>query len=178
VSPFLFDVRLAAPLHRVAATGSEAGKNRGHVVKILQTMARLTLVASGAVLLGLAGGAGAQDTPSGLDVRDVRTVGSSVTGWVVNQTSHEVRDVRLMVQQEFRWTREMQPGEDNPGSGTIVRVPEPIPAGGRVQFRYDMPAPLPERTDGHFQTSVKVLSFSEHWYEPTASAPRQRVVTP
>ena len=77
-----------------------------------------------------------------------------------------------MVEQDFRWTKEMQPGEDNPGSGTIVRVPQAIPAGGRVEFRYDMPAPLPQRADGHFETAVKVLSFTEHWDEPTASLPR------
>ncbi len=89
-----------------------------------------------------------------------------------------VRDVRLMVEQQWRWTAEMKPGEDNPGSGTVVRVPEPIPANGRVQFRYDLPEPLPQRTDGHFETAVRVLSFSEHWYEPTSNAPQVRVVTP
>lgn len=146
-------------------------------MRVLKTlMVQVAIVACATLLLG-SGTAGAQDAPSGLDVRDVRTDGSSVTGWVVNQTSNEVRDVRLMVQQEFRWTREMQPGDDNPGSGTVVRVPQAIPAGGRVQFRYDMPAPLPQRTDGHFETNVKVLSFSEHWYEPTAAAP-QRAVAP
>lgn len=124
-------------------------------------------------LLGVAprGNAEVSSVPSGLAVSGVRTVGSSVTGWVENQTSHEVRDVRLLVEQEFRWAREMQPGEDNPGSGTIVRVPEPIPAGGKVEFRYDMPAPLPERSDGHFATEVKVLSFSEHWEVDPASVP-------
>jgi hypothetical protein len=136
---------------------------------------KATLVAGAALMLG-AGVASAQNAPSGLAVRDVRTDGNSVSGWVVNQTSNEVRDVRLMVEQQFRWTREMQPGEDNPGSGTIVRVPEPIPAGGKVQFRYDMPTPLPQRSDGHFETAVRVLSFSEHWYEPTAAAPKSAVV--
>jgi hypothetical protein len=146
-------------------------------VRFLKTlMVQLSFVACATLLLG-GGTAGAQNAPSGLDVRDVRTDGSSVTGWVINQTSNEVRDVRLMVEQDFRWTREMQPGDDNPGSGTIVRVPQAIPAGGRVQFRYDMPAPLPQRADGHFETKVKVLSFSEHWYEPTAAAP-QRAIAP
>jgi hypothetical protein len=126
----------------------------------------------------LAGTLHAADAPSGLAVRDVRTDGNSVSGWVVNQTPHEVRDVRLMVEQQWRWTAEMKPGEDNPGSGTVVRVPEPIPANGRVQFRYDLPEPLPQRTDGHFETAVRVLSFSEHWYEPTSNAPQVRVVTP
>lgn len=142
---------------------------------VVAKLAKSTLVVCAAVLVGGAA-AGAQDAPSGLAVRDVRTDGSAVTGWVVNQTSNEVRDVRLMVEQQFRWTREMQPGEDNPGSGTIVRVPQNIPAGGKVQFRYDMPAPLPERSDGHFETAVRVLSFSEHWYEPTAAAPKSAVV--
>ena len=138
------------------------------------TLALTTLCAA----LLLAGSAVATDAPSGLAVRDVQRTGDSVTGWVVNQTNHEVRDVRLMVEQQWRWAREMKPGEDNPGSGTVVRVPEPIPAGGRVQFRYDMPEPLPQRTDGHFETAVRVLSFSEHWLEPTSNTPQVRVVTP
>ena len=114
--------------------------------------------------------------PSGLSIRDVRTDGSTVSGWVDNQTGHEVRDVRLMVEQDFRWTNEMKPGDDNPGNSTTVRVPQPIPAGGSVQFRYDMPAPLPQRNDGHFETAVKVLSFSEHWDQgPTAAIPPRSV---
>lgn len=175
------DAPLAGTLLPVDAPGDERAE-KGHAVKIrhaLTLKVTIRLVASivcTAVLFGGNAGAFAQDAPSGLDVRDVQTDGSSVTGWVLNQTSHEVRDVRLMVQQEFRWTREMQPGEDNPGSGTVVRVPQPIPAGGRVQFRYDMPAPLPQRADGHFETKVKVLSFSEHWHEPTAAAPQRAVV--
>lgn len=115
-------------------------------------------------------------SPSGLAIRDVRTDGSTVTGWVDNQTGHEVRDVRLMVEQDFRWTNEMKPGDDNPGKSDTVRVPQPIPAGGSIQFRYDMPAPLPQRNDGHFETAVKVLSFSEHWDEfPTAAIPPRSV---
>ncbi len=117
----------------------------------------------------------AADAPSGLGVRDVRSDGASVTGWVVNDTDHEVRDVRLMVERQWRWAAEMKPGEDNPGSGTVVRVEQPIPASGRVQFRYDLPSE-PQRSDGHFETVVRVLSFSEHWYEPTAAAPQRAVV--
>ena len=117
----------------------------------------------------------AADAPSGLGIRDVRSDGASVTGWVVNDTNHEVRDVRLMVERQWRWTSEMKPGEDNPGSGTVVRVEQPIPASGRVEFRYALPSE-PQRSDGHFETVVRVLSFSEHWYEPTSAAPQQRAV--
>jgi hypothetical protein len=141
---------------------------------------KLTMLCSAVALVCFVAARGASGaSPSGLSVRDVRSDGSSVTGWVDNQTSHEVRDVRLMVEQEFRWTRERTPGDDNPGSTTVVRVPEPIPPGGSVQFRYDMAAPLPMRDDGHFVTEVKVLSFSEHWFqEPTASIPRSIIVAP
>lgn len=114
------------------------------------------------------------DAPSGVAVTGVQRTGTTVTGWVENRTNHEVRDLRLVVQQDWRWAREMKPGDDNPGTSDIVRVPEPIPPGGRVKFRYDMPQPLPERTDGHFETNVKVLSFSEHWLvEPSAAVERR-----
>lgn len=144
----------------------------------MKLLHRTTLIAAAlvAALSIAAGAARAADAPSGVDVRDVTSNAGSVTGWVVNQTSHEVRDVRLMVEQQWRWTREMKPGDDNPGSGTVVRVEQPIPAGGRVQFRYDLPTPLPQRNDGHFETAVRVLSFSEHWYEPTAAIPPRAVV--
>jgi hypothetical protein len=162
---------LAGRLHRVNAPGVGPGR-MGALAVNMKNRGIVGLLTMLCLLLGAAPRAGAQvgASPSGLAVSGVRTDGSSVTGWVENQTSHEVRDVRLMVEQEFRWTREMRPGDDNPGSGTIVRVPQPIPPGGKVQFRYDMPAPLPQRNDGHFETEVKVLSFSEHWFtDPTAA---------
>jgi hypothetical protein len=117
--------------------------------------------------------AGAQsDARVGVDVEGVQRSGDTVTGWVVNRTDNEITDVRLLVQQNWRWTKEMQPGEDNPGSGTMVRVPQPVPAGGRVKFRYDMPVPLPQRSDGSFETDVKVMSFTERWFEAPATATR------
>lgn len=119
----------------------------------------------------------AQDAPSGVAVTGVQRSGTTVTGWVENQTNHEVRDLRLLVQQDWRWAREKSPGEDNPGTSEIVRIPESIPPGGKVQFRYQMPRPLPERTDGHFETNVKVLSFSEHWLVEPSAAVEQRTTT-
>lgn len=126
--------------------------------------------------LTLVSAAARADTPSGLEVRDVRSSDTEVTGWVVNHTGKEVRDVRLMVDQQWRWARERQPGDDNPGRGTVVRVEQPIPANGRVQFRYELPQPLPRRDDGHFETAVHVMSFSEHWFEPTAAVPPRAVL--
>lgn len=164
------------PVGRALATGKRARRGPGEQgawnVKLLQK-ATWTSFALSMLLLVAAGPARAADAPSGLDVRDVRSDGGAVTGWVVNDTNHEVRDVRLMVERQWRWAKEMKPGEDNPGSGTVVRVEQPIPANGRVQFRYDLPSE-PQRSDGHFETVVRVLSFSEHWYEPTA----QRAVVP
>jgi hypothetical protein len=157
-------------LQRSARARADPGEQGATNVKLLQKTALTTF--SLCMLLALAAtGARAADAPSGLEVRDVRSDGASVTGWVVNETDHEVRDVRLMVERQWRWEKEMQPGEDNPGSGTVVRVEQPIPANGRAQFRYDLPTE-PARADGHFETVVRVLSFSEHWYEPTAANPR------
>lgn len=113
-----------------------------------------------------------QTSATGLEVEDVQRAGATVTGWVVNHTGHEAHDVRLMVENDFRWARERSPGDDNPGRSTVVRLPEPIPPNGKVRFRYDMP-PLPARSDGHFVTDVKVLSFTERWLVEPAAAIRE-----
>jgi hypothetical protein len=149
------------------------GTERGLALKATIRTTTFALAAALAAVLALdAGRAGAQSGAVGLSVEGVHRSGSEVTGWVVNRTDNEVTDVRLLVQQNWSWTKEMQPGDDNPGSGTIVRVPEPIPAGGRVKFRYDMPTPLPERNDGSFATDVKVMSFTERWLEAPATTTR------
>lgn len=108
----------------------------------------------------------------GLSVEGVQRLGNEVTGWVVNRTDNEVTDVRLLIQENWFWADEKHPGDDNPGRGTIVRVPEPIPPNGRIKFRYELTRPLPERTDGTFQTDVKVMSFTERWFEAPATTTR------
>jgi len=166
---FVFGRRFAA----IALSRLDSGRNGGLALKatIRTTFA---LAATLTALLALRPGASdAQVDPKvGVSVEGVQRVGDEVTGWVVNGTGNEVTDVRLLVQQNWRWTKEMQPGEDNPGRGTIVRLPEPIPAGGRLRFRYDMPLPLPERSDGSFETDVKVMGFTERWLEVPATATR------
>lgn len=125
-------------------------------------------------LLVLHPGAGRAQSEAGvgLAVEGVQRLGNEVSGWVVNRTENEVTDVRLLIQQNWRWANEKHPGDDNPGRGTIVRVPEPIPPNGRIKFRYDMPSSLPERADGTFDTDVKVMSFTERWFEAPATATR------
>jgi hypothetical protein len=101
---------------------------------------------------------GQQDVAS---VSDVVTQGDgSVTGVVVNRSNRTLRDVKLMVAQEWLWNNEFHPGTDDPGRATGFTVPGDIPPGGQVRF--STPAdPLPRRSDGYFRTHVDVVGVTQ-----------------
>jgi hypothetical protein len=92
-------------------------------------------------------------------VQDVQSTSDRVTGTVVNATSQPIRDVRLLVRDDWLWQNERHPGSDNPGRATTVTLRDEIPPGSRVQFTYRRDQPLPARRDGHFDTDVDVLGF-------------------
>lgn len=92
-------------------------------------------------------------------VDDVRVVGDKVTGRITNRTGDELRDVRLLIEEPFRWNDEFHPGEDNPGRATAAVLPKAIPPRGSVQFELDLP-PRPPRQDGTFDTAVTVVSLT------------------
>jgi len=123
--------------------------------------------AAALLLLALPGAAAAQevmDEPGAAEevvVEDLERHGDGVTGTVVNRTSHEVRDVRLLVRYAFRWEDEFHPGEESPGHAAVVPLEEALPPGGSASFAYTPPEPLPRRDDGHFAARAEVLGFTE-----------------
>jgi hypothetical protein len=91
-------------------------------------------------------------------VQDVRIAGDTVSGVVVNRSSHPVRDVRLVVSHNWLWDNEMRPGEDQYSRADHYTVPGEIPPGGQVPFTARPSAPLAEGSGGHFMTQVQVTS--------------------
>jgi hypothetical protein len=85
----------------------------------------------------------------------------SVTGTVVNSSGVVIRDVELLVRHAWSWNDERHPGVDNPGRARRVRLTGEIPAKGSMAFSYTPNPPLPKRTDGSFETTVAVQSFTE-----------------
>jgi hypothetical protein len=96
-------------------------------------------------------------------VRDVQAEPDQVSGVLVNLSSKVVHDVRVLIDRSWLWADERHPGpaEDNPGRAAVHRVPGEIPPGGQLPFTYRSGAPLPQRSDGRFRTSVSVVSLEQ-----------------
>ncbi len=100
------------------------------------------------------------DVATVVTVSDVTSRSGTVAGLLTNNSQRLVRDVQLVIRHSWRWKDERHPGEDAPGRSDFYTVPSEIPASGSVRFSYQG-APLPRRTDGHFETAVDVVGFTE-----------------
>ena len=98
-----------------------------------------------------------------VDVRDVHANPDQVSGVLVNLSSKSVRSIRVRIDQAWLWKNERHPGEDkdNPGRSDVYTVPGEIPPGGRLPFTYRPDTPLPQRSDGRFESSVSVVSLEQ-----------------
>ncbi len=133
----------------------------GHVV----TVSALTLtLCAGAVRVGaetetLESGEQADAT---VTVRDLQVgPGGRVSGVLHNPSPRVLRDVRLLMRHTWLWHKERAPQWDSPGRAAYYVVPGDIPPGGDASFTYKPDPPLPTRPDGHFETSVEVVGFTE-----------------
>jgi uncharacterized membrane protein len=98
-----------------------------------------------------------------VEVRDVRAQPDQVTGVLVNLSSKPVRSIQIRVSSSWLWTDERHPGDeaDDPGHSVVYTLPGEIAPGGRLPFTYRPDAPLPERRNGRFETSVSVLGLEQ-----------------
>lgn len=124
------------------------------------------------VLVGVAYSAGpmwvgAQSLVSGQEasavvaIADLKVINGEVSGLLVNKSAHRVRNVRLLIRHTWLWNDERHPGADDPGRAVYVTVPKDVAAGHAEPFMYAPEPPLPRRSDGHFDTSVEVVGFTE-----------------
>ncbi|HXQ22062.1 MAG TPA: hypothetical protein VN812_10355 [Candidatus Acidoferrales bacterium] len=93
-------------------------------------------------------------------VSEVVSHDGAVSGLLTNHSQRLVRDVQLVIRRSWLWNDERHPGEEAPGRSDFYTAPAEIPPGGSVRFRY-AGVPLPRRTDGHFDTAVDVVGFTE-----------------
>ena len=66
-------------------------------------------------------------------VSDVRAEDGAVSGVVVNNTGHEIQNVKLLVRYDWLWANEFSPGQDSPGRAIVHTIEEDIPPGGRCR---------------------------------------------
>jgi hypothetical protein len=98
-----------------------------------------------------------------VDVRDVRAQPDQVSGVLVNLSSKPVRSVRIRIERSWLWADERHAGgaEQSPGRTAVYTVPGEIPPGGLLPFTYRSDTPLPQRSDGRFETSVSVVGLEQ-----------------
>jgi hypothetical protein len=96
-----------------------------------------------------------------LPIRDVRLEHGVVTGEVVNATSPPMRDVRLDIEYQWRWTHEFRPGTDRFSRLEHLTVPGEIPPGGRREFAFRPDQPLETGHGGRYTAIVHVARAVE-----------------
>mgnify|MGYP003575319329 CR=1 FL=1 len=94
-------------------------------------------------------------------LRNVTVKDGEVAGEVVNNSKSTLRDVQLRILYSWRWKNEFHPGKDDPGTAVFMTVDKEIPAGQSARFEYKPSPPLSARKDGYFDTSVKIVGFTQ-----------------
>jgi hypothetical protein len=94
-------------------------------------------------------------------VRRVSAGDDTISGVVVNQSDDTVRDVRLLIRHSFVWGNEFHPGPDSPGESYFTTVRDSIPPGSSVHFDVRMPTPSIADAEGHFNTAIDVVGYTE-----------------
>ena len=94
-------------------------------------------------------------------VRDVGSQRGIVKGVLENHSRKRLRDVRLIFHHTWFWKDEKHPGDDSPGRVDYYTVRSELPPSGEVEFTYRPEPPLPDRDDGHFETTVEVDGWTE-----------------
>ena len=102
-----------------------------------------------------------EDASRLVTVTEVQVQNGKVSGVLVNNSHHPIRDVALVIDHVWLWSDERHPGEDSPGRTAYYTAHHEIPANASAPFTYEPVPPLPQRTDGHFETSVAVVGLVE-----------------
>lgn len=104
------------------------------------------------------------DTQAAADdvrVAEVQARDGLVTGTLVNTSRAPVRNVELLIRHTWFWNNERHPGDDSPGRTDVYDVRGEIPPRQQMPFTYQVSPPLPQRFDGHFETTVEVVGFAQ-----------------
>jgi hypothetical protein len=94
-------------------------------------------------------------------VRNVTVNNQVVSGEVVNNSPHTVRDIELLLQYHWLWKNEFKPRDDSPGTVVSVPLQKELRSGESTPFTYTPQPSLPARPDGQFMVEVSVASFAE-----------------
>ena len=94
-------------------------------------------------------------------LRNVTAKEDEVAGEIVNSSKQTVRDVQLQIVYSWRWNNEFHPGTDDPGRAFYQTIDTEIAPGQSARFSYKPSPPLSARKDGHFDSMIKIVGFTQ-----------------
>jgi hypothetical protein len=100
------------------------------------------------------------DASRAIVIQNLTARDGTVSGTVVNNSSKTIRDVELLVRQEWLWDDEFHPGTESPGRTLAVTLGRDIGPHASASFVLETP-PVAPRSDGRFVTKVDVTRYSE-----------------
>ena len=113
-------------------------------------------------------GAAEVSSPTDIDrvftIESVQSEAGHVSGVIRNHSSESVSDVRLLIQQTYRWSNERKPIGENPSRAVVRVIAGPIAPGDSVRFNEVVPTPQVAR--GSFEAHAQILGYR---YQETGS---------
>ena len=102
-------------------------------------------------------------------IQDLKATPSLISGVIVNNSPHIVRDIELLIEYHWLWANEFKPGVESPGRVVTFKLDKELKPGQSTDFRYTPDAPLSARNDGQYDPEVTVASFTTVISDATAA---------
>jgi len=91
----------------------------------------------------------------------------AIEGAMHNNTGRKVGDVEVLVHYAWIWANDFNHSDDNPGWSMTYTLPVELEPGASVPMNLAPLHPLPDRDDGHFLISAKVVGYTRYrWATP------------
>jgi hypothetical protein len=101
-----------------------------------------------------------QEAAQAVQIRDLQATAAEVTGTVVNNTPHIIRQIEILTEYHWLWANEFKPGPESPGRVASVKLDTELRPRESLPFRYAPEPSLPNRQDGRFVPEVTVAGFT------------------
>ncbi len=95
------------------------------------------------------------------------TADGAIEGTLSNNTGRRIGDVEVLVEYAWIWARNSNVPDATPGWSTTYTLPVELTPGESVPMNLAPLHPLPDRDDGHFLISAKVVGYTRfRWVTP------------
>jgi hypothetical protein len=95
------------------------------------------------------------------------TEDGAIEGTMRNNTTRKIGDVEVLVEYAWIWAKNSGVPDATPGWSTTYTLPVELTPGESVPMNLAPLHPLPDRDDGHFLISAKVVGYTRfRWVTP------------